>query len=125
MTEKSMRGGSVPDTLPKTVSTSAQISVCPSCGHPRDLAAFEHCDLCRQALRDENDREAKVIRDRAWNEAVRREHADRVAIPDPLNFEKVQEATAQVWSEFTATEDFRNRLALAQEIEILNAEGGP
>ena len=125
MTEKLMRGGSVPDTLPKTVSTSAQISVCPSCGHPRDLAAFKHCDLCRQALRDEDDREAKVIRDRTWNGAIRQEHADRMAIPDPLNFEKVQEATAQVWSEFTATEDFRQRMALAQEIEILNAEGGP
>ena len=28
---------------------------CPSCGYPRDLAAFEHCNLCRQALRDEEE----------------------------------------------------------------------
>ena len=101
MTEKSMRGDSIPSNLPNTVSTGIQISVCPSCGYPRDLAAFEHCDLCRQALRDENDLEAKT---------------------DP--FEKVQEALARTWSEFAATEDFRNRMALAQEIELLNVEGG-
>jgi len=100
-------------------------SVCPSCGCPKEHLADLYCDLCRKARRDEDDREAKVIRDRTWNEAVRREHADRLAIPDPLNFEKVQEATAQAWSDFAATEDFRNRMALAQEIEMLNAEGGP
>ena len=105
------------------------MATCRSCGYseeacgPLDPNGF--CHLCADARRDEDDREAKIIRDRTWNGAIRQEHADRMAIPDPLNFEKVQEATAQVWSEFTATEDFRNRMALAQEIELLNVEGGP
>jgi uncharacterized Zn finger protein (UPF0148 family) len=73
-------------------------SVCPSCGYPKDHVADLYCDLCRKARRDEDEREAKT---------------------DP--FEKVQEALASSWAEFTATEDFRNRMALAREIELLNA----
>ena len=103
------------------------MATCRSCGYseeacgPLDPNGF--CHPCADARRDENDREARTIRNRTWNEAIRREGAGPVPRKDP--FEKVQEALARTWSEFAATEDFRNRMALAQEIEILNAEGGP
>ncbi len=79
-------------------------SICPSCGYPKDHLADQYCDLCRKARRDEDDCEAKEAK------------------TDP--FEQVQEALASSWAEFTATEDFRNRMALAREIELLNAGVG-
>ena len=90
--------GTLSHTDEKNVSVR---DICPSCGYPKSHLADRYCDLCRKARRDENDLEAKT---------------------DP--FEKVQEALARTWSEFAATEDFRNRMALAQEIELLNVEGG-
>ena len=106
------------------------MATCRSCGYseeacgPLDPNGF--CHPCADARRDENDREAKVIRDRTWNEAIRRGPVHPKATPGPLvvPFEKVQEVLAMAWAEFTATEDFRNRMALAQEIELLNVEGG-
>jgi len=103
------------------------MATCRSCGYseeacgPLDPNGF--CHPCADARRDENDREARTIRNRTWNEAIRREGAGPVPRKDP--FEKVQETLARTWSDFAATEDFRNRMALAQEIEMLNAEGGP
>jgi hypothetical protein len=76
-------------------------SVCPSCGYPKEHLADRYCDLCRKARSDENDCEVKEAK------------------TDP--FEQVQERLAGAWAEFTATDDFRQKMALAQEIEMLNA----
>ena len=115
--------GTLSHTDEKNISVR---DICPSCGYPKEHLADRYCDLCRKASRDENDREAKTIRNRTWNGAIRREHVHLKGTSDLLvvPFEKVQEALARTWSEFAATEDFRNRMALAQEIELLNVEGG-
>jgi len=62
--------GSSPQTAPEQRFGSARISIdgkalngfCPSCGYPRDLAAFEVCDFCRQVRDDEENHDLPLVR---------------------------------------------------------------